>query len=132
GFSRDWSSAVCSSDLPRGAARRPRPPITSNNQEPPMSDKDLHPDTPIHPTRRNLLKGMAGGALAAATGGIAGHALAASPAGGEDLTWMPAWRIRDLIARKDISPVEVTEQCLRRIRAVDGKLQSVMTVDHQG
>ncbi|KJS08473.1 MAG: hypothetical protein VR73_05465 [Gammaproteobacteria bacterium BRH_c0] len=45
---------------------------------------------------------------------------------------MPAWQIRNLIAKKDISPVEVTEHFLNRIEAVGGKLQAFMTLDHAG
>lgn len=51
---------------------------------------------------------------------------------GDELTWMPAWRIRELIGRKEISPVEVTEHFLNRIEDVGGPLQAFMTVDHEG
>ncbi|MFA5493662.1 MAG: amidase [Porticoccaceae bacterium] len=91
------------------------------------SDRD---QSPPDQQRRTLLKGMAGSALLAATGGIAQVAGAAER--GEELTWMPAWQIRELIGKKDISPVEVTEHFLNRIENLDGKLKSFMTVDQQG
>ena len=100
-----------------------------------MSDQDQHPDQQQEPSdqqRRALLKGMAGGALAAASGAMAGNALGTPAPAGDELTWMPAWRIRDLIARKEISPVEVTRHFLNRIEDLDGKLHAFMTVDHKG
>ena len=43
----------------------------------------------------------------------------------EALTWMPAWRIRELIGKGDVSPVEVTEHFLGRIEELDGTLQDI-------
>lgn len=50
----------------------------------------------------------------------------------EDITWLPAWQIRDLIIRREISPVEVTEHFLARIEEHDGKIRSFAHVDHAG
>lgn len=85
----------------------------------------------LDPSRRTVLKGMAGGALVAATGGVLHSSLAAASSG-DELTWIPAWRMREMIGSKDISPVEVTEHFLNRIEQLDGKLQAFMTVDHKG
>ena len=34
---------------------------------------------------------------------------------GDELTWMPAWQIREPIVKGEVSPVEVTEHFLGRI-----------------
>ena len=49
-----------------------------------------------------------------------------------EITWMPAWQIRNLIVRREISPVEVTEHFLGRIEEHDGKIQSFAHVDRAG
>ncbi len=50
----------------------------------------------------------------------------------EDLTWLPAWRIRDLIIRREVSATEVTKHFLNRIEQHDGKVKSFAHVDHAG
>lgn len=87
---------------------------------------------PVNPKRREVILGMAGGAIAGATGLASTVGFAKAKKSDEDLTWMPAWQIRDLIAAKDISPVEVTDHFLNRIENVGGPLQAFMTVDHKG
>jgi Asp-tRNA(Asn)/Glu-tRNA(Gln) amidotransferase A subunit family amidase len=50
----------------------------------------------------------------------------------DDLTWMPAWQLREMMAKREVSPVEVTEHFLGRIEEHDGKLHSFAHVDHAG
>ncbi len=50
----------------------------------------------------------------------------------EELTWLPAWRIKELIIKREVSPVEVTEHFLGRIEEYDGKLKSFAYVDEKG
>jgi aspartyl-tRNA(Asn)/glutamyl-tRNA(Gln) amidotransferase subunit A len=50
----------------------------------------------------------------------------------EDLTWMPAWDIRDRISKGEVSPVEVTDHFLARIEEFDGLLRTFRTLDASG
>jgi aspartyl-tRNA(Asn)/glutamyl-tRNA(Gln) amidotransferase subunit A len=50
----------------------------------------------------------------------------------EELTWLPGWRIRDLIAKGEVSPVAVTKHFLARIEEYDAKLRSFAFLDQQG
>src|SRR6202034_2150 len=50
----------------------------------------------------------------------------------KDLTWLPAWQIHDLIAKREVSPVEVTEHFLGRIEELDGQLQTFASLDAPG
>jgi Asp-tRNA(Asn)/Glu-tRNA(Gln) amidotransferase A subunit family amidase len=47
---------------------------------------------------------------------------------GEQPTWMPGWRLRDLMVRKELSPVEVTQHFLDRIDNVDPAIHAFITV----
>jgi aspartyl-tRNA(Asn)/glutamyl-tRNA(Gln) amidotransferase subunit A len=47
----------------------------------------------------------------------------------DDLTWMPAWQIRELIAKREVSPVEVMQHFLGRIEEHDSTLHSFCWVD---
>ena len=47
----------------------------------------------------------------------------------EDLAFTPAWRLRTMIAGKEISPVELTELYLRRIETLNPELNAYLTVD---
>ena len=53
-------------------------------------------------------------------------------AGSGELTWMPAWEIRDRISKGDVSPVEVTEHFLGRIEEFDATLKTFRTLDVPG
>lgn len=50
----------------------------------------------------------------------------------DDLTWAPAWKIRELIEAKDVSAVEVTDHFLSRIEALDPTLHAFRAVDREG
>src|ERR1700728_5220192 len=47
----------------------------------------------------------------------------------EELTWLPAWQIRDLIGRRDVSPVDVVEHFLGRIEELDPKVKAFAHID---
>ncbi|MFQ5879992.1 MAG: amidase, partial [Dehalococcoidia bacterium] len=46
----------------------------------------------------------------------------------DDLTFAPAWQLRDLIRRRELSPVEITEHYLRRIEPLNPRLNAYLTV----
>ena len=50
----------------------------------------------------------------------------------DDLTWAPAWTIRELIAKKEVSPVEVTNHFLARAEEHDSVLRTFATLDLEG
>lgn len=54
------------------------------------------------------------------------------PDADDDLSWLPAWRIRDLIASRDLSPVEVTDHFLGRAEELDGVLGIYQELDAAG
>jgi Asp-tRNA(Asn)/Glu-tRNA(Gln) amidotransferase A subunit family amidase len=50
-------------------------------------------------------------------------------AAGDELSWLPAWKIRDLIVRRELSPVEVTGHFLARIAAIDPRYHAFRMID---
>ena len=50
----------------------------------------------------------------------------------DELTWMPAWRMRELIAASEVSCTEVTEHFLGRIEKLNPTLQAFEQVDWDG
>lgn len=49
-----------------------------------------------------------------------------------DLTWTPAWRLREMIAQKELSPVEVVDHFLSRIEALEPRLKAFAHLDPEG
>ena len=45
------------------------------------------------------------------------------------ITWMPAWRIRELIGKRELSPVEVVDHFLGRIERYDPQLKAFAHLD---
>lgn len=50
----------------------------------------------------------------------------------DDLTWAPAWRLREMIAAKEVSPVEVTDHFLARIEEFEPRLKAFIHLDPIG
>jgi aspartyl-tRNA(Asn)/glutamyl-tRNA(Gln) amidotransferase subunit A len=44
-----------------------------------------------------------------------------------DLTWMPAWQIRELIRKREVAPTEVVKHFMGRIEEYDDGLHSFMS-----
>lgn len=49
-----------------------------------------------------------------------------------ELAFTPAYRLRELIAQKQLSPVELTEGCLERIETLNPRLNAFLTVAADG
>ena len=48
---------------------------------------------------------------------------------GQGLTWLPAWRLREMIVKREVSSVEVVRHFLSRIEEHDSKLHSFRALD---
>jgi aspartyl-tRNA(Asn)/glutamyl-tRNA(Gln) amidotransferase subunit A len=70
----------------------------------------------MHSTRRTF----AGGLLAAAGAGLA--------AGGKELPWLTLEQAAEMVRRKQVSPVELTQACLARIEKLNPSLNAFITV----
>src|SRR5690606_8829171 len=78
--------------------------------------------------RRRVLLGVSGAVASAA--GVWGSRPATAKT--DDITWAPAWRIREMIASKQVSPVEVTNHFLARIERFNPVLKAFKHVDVEG
>lgn len=83
-------------------------------------------------SRRTALKASIAAAAAGAvpTAAMAGMFKSSVPV--TDVTWMPAVQLAKLVARKKISPVEITQHFLARIDALEPKIHAYITVDTEG
>lgn len=50
----------------------------------------------------------------------------------DELTWLPAWQIRDLVRKRDVSAVEVLEHFLARIEELNPVLRAFAYIDWAG
>lgn len=57
---------------------------------------------------------------------------AARPNDADGLTFLPAWRIAERIASRELSAIEVTEHFLARIHALDPDIHAFRTIDADG
>ena len=46
-----------------------------------------------------------------------------------ELAFTPAWRLREMVGAREVSPVELTELFLHRIDAMNPALNAYLTVD---
>ncbi len=84
----------------------------------------------MNTSRRDFTKGAAAVTAVAAVSPFTASLAAA--AAGDELHWMSAEGLRNAIARKDLSAIEVTEHFLNRAEALDGKLHVYSQLDREG
>lgn len=82
--------------------------------------------------RRTLVKGVAGSLAVSAVAGGGTLLGAAAAMAADDITWLPAWRIAELIASRQLTAVQVTEHFLERIARLDPTLHAFQTLDAEG
>lgn len=80
-------------------------------------------------SRRFVLGGMACAATAPLFGTVA---RAAAQPSGDELTWLPATRLREMVAKRDVSALEVTNHFLARIERLDPQLHAFVNIDPDG
>lgn len=85
-------------------------------------------DINISISRRLMLGGMAGAAAVPLLGNVA----SAATSSGDELTWLPATRLREMIAKRNVSALEVTNHFLARIERLNPLLHAFVHVDPDG
>jgi len=93
-----------------------------------MGKDDRDSGININISRRLMLGGMA----CAATAPLLGNVARAATSTGDELTWLPATRLRDMIAKKEVSALEVTNHFLARIERLNPLLHAFVHVDPDG
>lgn len=82
-------------------------------------------------SRRDVLKAGTAALATAVTHPVFSATGKTSPPA-ESITWMSGFELRGMIARKEVSPVEVTRHFLDRIEAIDPVIHAYITVDAEG
>jgi len=63
---------------------------------------------------------------------VEAHAATAALQDTKSMTWLPAWRLREMIGRREISPVEVIDHFLGRIEELNPLLNAFRGIDYRG
>jgi Asp-tRNA(Asn)/Glu-tRNA(Gln) amidotransferase A subunit family amidase len=87
-------------------------------------------DNNVNITRRNLLKAGSAALLTTQVPNLMAASFKQTKS--SELAWTPGWKLRELIANKSLSPVELTSYFLERIGRVDPAINSYVTVDAEG
>jgi len=83
-------------------------------------------------TRRDVVKGVGAAVGVAFSIATSAASRTVGPKENEALTWLPAWKLRDLVVKGEISAVELVTHFLGRIEEFDRHLHSFKLVDHKG